>query len=101
MAAPGWLGGRGLVGRGAHVALIASQLAGLEESRGGLVLLSGEPGIGKTRLAEEALARARALGTRAAWTTAWQGEGAPPLWPWADILRQLAGSDRALAHFSA
>jgi AAA ATPase domain len=101
MAVPGWTAGGGLVGRGAQLELIASQFAGLKESRGVLVLLTGEPGIGKTRLAQETLARARVLGARTAWTTAWQGEGAPPLWPWADILRQLAGSDDALADFSA
>jgi predicted ATPase len=101
MAVDRWIAGRGLIGRGAQLELIGSQLAGLDESRGALVLLSGEPGIGKTRLAEETLARGRALGARTAWTTAWQGVGAPPLWPWADILRQLAGSDHALARFSA
>jgi hypothetical protein len=101
MAVPRWIPGHGLVGRDVQLELIGSQLAGLDESRGALVLLSGEPGIGKTRLAEETLGRARALGARTAWTTAWQGEGAPPLWPWADILRQLVGSDHALADFSA
>ncbi|MFN2419332.1 MAG: AAA family ATPase [Candidatus Limnocylindria bacterium] len=101
MAVPGWIAGRGLIGRATQLELIGLHLAGLDESRGALVLLTGEPGIGKTRLAEETLARARALGARTAWTTAWQGEGAPPLWPWADLLRQLVGSDHALANFSA
>jgi predicted ATPase len=101
MAVPPWIAGHGLIGRDAQLELIGSHLAGWDKSRGALVLLSGEPGIGKTRLAEETLARARALGARTAWTTAWQGEGAPPLWPWADILKQLSGSDHALAEFSA
>jgi predicted ATPase len=70
MAVPRWIPGHGLVGRDVQLELIGSQLAGLDESRGALVLLSGEPGIGKTRLAEETLGRARALGARTAWTTA-------------------------------
>jgi hypothetical protein len=78
MAVSRWDADRGLIGRGAQLELIGSHLAGLDESRGALVLLSGEPGIGKTRLAEATLARARILGIRTGWTTAWQGEGAPP-----------------------
>ncbi len=62
-------------------------------------MLTGEPGIGKTRLAEELVARGRAGGARAAWATAWQGDGAPPLWPWVQILRELAGSDQTLGDF--
>ncbi len=92
---------RRLVGRDAQLALIGSHLSDLDQARGGLLLLSGEPGIGKTRLAEEIVALARARGASTAWTTAWQGEGAPPLWPWVQILRQLAGSDHTLGDFVA
>lgn len=61
-----------------------------------MLLLVGEPGIGKTRLAAEVVGLARERGARTVWATAWRGDGAPPLWPWVQILRQLTGSATAL-----
>jgi predicted ATPase len=92
---------RQIVGRGAQLAVAAAHVADLDRSRGGLVLLTGEPGIGKTRLAEEIVGLGRERGARSAWATAWQGDGAPPLWPWVQVLRQLAGSEATLAQFVA
>ncbi|MEN8183978.1 MAG: AAA family ATPase, partial [Myxococcota bacterium] len=54
--------------------------------RGALVWLSGEPGIGKTRTAEELVARAERRGAEVLWGRSLEGEGAPPLWPWMQIL---------------
>jgi tetratricopeptide (TPR) repeat protein len=87
---------RQLVGRAAQLAVAEVRLDDLARSSGSLLLLVGEAGIGKTRLAEEVVGLARGRGARAAWATAWQGDGAPPLWPWAEILRQLTGSAGAL-----
>jgi DNA-binding SARP family transcriptional activator len=56
---------------------------------GGVVLVAGEPGIGKTRLAEEAAEEAAAEGMAVAWGRCSDIDGAPPLWPWAEILRAL------------
>ncbi|MFI7515997.1 BTAD domain-containing putative transcriptional regulator [Micromonospora echinofusca] len=57
-----------------------------------LALVSGEPGAGKTALAD-ALARDLAA---AGWTTAWgrspEYEGAPVAWPWARITAALTAS---------
>jgi AAA ATPase domain len=61
--------------------------------------VAGEPGIGKTELA---LAFARAAGNDGAlvlWGSAWEDGGAPPYWPWVQVLRSYgrqAGS-KALA----
>jgi DNA-binding winged helix-turn-helix (wHTH) protein/predicted ATPase len=54
---------------------------------GRIALLGGEPGIGKTRTAEELSANARARGARVLAAWCYEGEGAPPYWPWVQILR--------------
>jgi hypothetical protein len=54
------------------------------------VLLSGEPGSGKTRSASEAATLAQQLGFENYWGLSYDGVGAPLLWPWIQILRQIA-----------
>src|SRR5260370_17240644 len=69
--------------------------AALEDSiagRGGCFLISGEPGIGKTRLADELANHARARGVRVVWGRCWQEDGAPAYWPWRQILRPCLNS---------
>jgi hypothetical protein len=46
-------GARPLLGRESQLAAAAARMADADASRGALLLLSGEPGIGKTRVAEE------------------------------------------------
>jgi DNA-binding SARP family transcriptional activator/predicted ATPase len=79
----------GLVGRDEQLALLDRTLAGAAAGRGRLVLLAGEPGIGKTRLAEEAARHAVAQDLRVVWGRCYQGEGAPAFWPWVQVVRQL------------
>jgi DNA-binding SARP family transcriptional activator len=65
-------------------------VAGLDDAVGGhgrLFLLAGEPGIGKSRLAEELMARARARGVRVLVGRCWEAGGAPAYWPWVQSLR--------------
>lgn len=57
--------------------------------RGQLLLLTGEPGIGKTRLASELARIARARGALVCWGRCHEGEGGPAYWPWIQILRDL------------
>jgi tetratricopeptide (TPR) repeat protein len=52
-------------------------------------LISGEPGIGKTRLADELGAEAASRGMRVVWGRCWEGGGAPAYLPWVDVLRSL------------
>src|SRR5262249_21549749 len=50
-------------------------------------LLVGEPGIGKTRLADELAMRAAAHPITTLWGRCWESGGAPAYWPWVQILR--------------
>ena len=52
-----------------------------------LVMLAGEPGIGKTRLAQEVAAYAHQRGVRVLWGRCHSTQGAPSYWPWLQILR--------------
>jgi DNA-binding SARP family transcriptional activator/RecA/RadA recombinase len=79
-----------LVGREDQLAALDEILADGRGGRGRVVLVAGEPGIGKTRLAEEAARRAAAAGMGVAWGRCHEGDGAPALWPWAQVVRQLA-----------
>src|SRR3954468_24196283 len=58
--------------------------------RGSLQLLVGEPGIGKTRAAEELATYARVSGARVYWGRCREDEGAPAYWPWVQAIRSYA-----------
>ena len=80
----------GLVGR--DVELRQLMLA-LDEARTAtrVVLVEGEPGIGKSRLVEEAATAAAARGAAVLWGRAFEGGVAPAFWPWLPPLRSLVG----------
>ena len=59
-------------------------------SHGQLVLVSGDAGIGKTRLAEELATYAHLRDALVLWGRCDEGEGAPPYWPWVQIVRAYA-----------
>ena len=63
---------------------------GLEDALSGagrLYLIAGEPGIGKTRLADELARNATGRGVQAVWGRCWEGGGAAAYWPWRQIVR--------------
>jgi hypothetical protein len=64
-----------------------------------MLLLVGEPGIGKTRLADAFAAEALEAGARVLWGHCWEGGGAPAYWPWVEALRAYtrAQDERTLA----
>ena len=78
-----------LVGRERELAILATLLDGIEAGGGAIALVSGEPGIGKSRLLEAASDHARGRGYAVVWGRAWEIGGAPPLWPWIEALRGL------------
>jgi predicted ATPase len=55
--------------------------------RGRLVMLAGEPGIGKTRTARELALHADHHGATVLWGHCREEAGAPPYWPWVQIIR--------------
>jgi DNA-binding winged helix-turn-helix (wHTH) protein/tetratricopeptide (TPR) repeat protein len=68
--------------------------------RGSVLLLSGEPGIGKTRLASELARIGHDRGVRVYWGRCHEGDGGPAYWPWIQVLSALieeAGADRFAA----
>jgi len=80
---------------GPHFCGRVKQLAALEDAwaaastgHGGLVLITGEPGIGKTTLAEQFAARLMP-GVSVHWGRAWEAGGAPSFWPWFEALRSF------------
>lgn len=67
--------------------LLSAGLAG----SGQLVLIGGEPGVGKTTLAQQATAAldgAPGPPPVLLWGRCWEGDGAPPFWPWSHALRR-------------
>jgi AAA ATPase domain len=92
-----------LVARAGVLAEVGSVLASARAGRGALVMVTGEPGIGKTRLAEAladwAQAGQRIVGQDHAdqarafevvWTWCPAAAGGAPLRPWARVVRMLA-----------
>src|SRR5688572_29503778 len=86
-----------LLGRVIELAAADAALDAALQGRGGLLGFIGEPGIGKTRMADEVTLRARARGFRVSWGRTWDGAGAPPGWPWTQIARELIEEGVALA----
>ncbi len=86
---------RPFVGRARELDVAERCLADALAGRGSALLVSGEPGIGKTRLAEQVGGLARSLGAPVVWGRCVEDEGAPPFWPWRQVLRGcLAGANR-------
>jgi DNA-binding winged helix-turn-helix (wHTH) protein/tetratricopeptide (TPR) repeat protein len=75
------------VGREAVLERLEASLDEAIAGRGRLVLLFGEPGIGKTRTAQELAERARARGFETLAGRCEEGEGVPAFWPWVQVLR--------------
>src|ERR1700750_1761455 len=74
-------GGR-LVGRAMALTTPKVPLTDAVAGSGGLLLISGEPGIGKSALLAEQVRRAGTAGVRVLRGAGWNESGAPPYWPW-------------------
>ncbi len=76
------------VGRQREMAELTVALNDALAGNGRLVMLVGEPGIGKTRTAQELTREAEARGAKVLWGRCYEGLGAPPLWPWLQVIRE-------------
>lgn len=81
---------RALLGRRRELAdaraVVDAGLAGA----GALLLVTGEAGIGKSRLVDELAGETARAGARVVWGVCWDDPGTPPFWPWARIVRDVA-----------
>ncbi len=84
------LAGGVFVGRERELERLRESVDGALAGRGSLQLLVGEPGIGKTRSAEELATYARVSGARVYWGRCREDEGAPAYWPWVQAVRSYA-----------
>jgi DNA-binding SARP family transcriptional activator len=81
-----------LVGRAAELAVLDGVLDTAAAGAPGVAVLVGEAGVGKSRLLRELAARASARGFAVARGHGSRDDGAPPLWPWATLLRDLGAT---------
>jgi tetratricopeptide (TPR) repeat protein len=84
----GWVSS-GFVGRLEELRALSGCLDEARAGTGRLVVISGEGGVGKTRLCEEFASIAGSLGAGVAWAACWESGGLPPFWPWQQLLDQL------------
>ncbi|MCC6747987.1 MAG: AAA family ATPase [Deltaproteobacteria bacterium] len=89
-SAPASPGHTPLLGRARELALLEAALRSALAGGGRVVQVSGAAGTGKTRLAEEFLAAAHGAGAEVHRARAWEGAGAPALWPWSQVLRSFS-----------
>jgi DNA-binding SARP family transcriptional activator len=80
-----------LIGRERELGRLRELVAGLPRTGPRFVLLDGEPGIGKSRLAAELTAVAEEDGARVAWGRCHEDDDSPALWPWHQIVSALGG----------
>jgi tetratricopeptide (TPR) repeat protein len=78
------------VGRTQEIAQLREGLEAALAGRGQLLLVSGEPGSGKTRLTEELTTYARMRGAGVLVGKCFDGKGAPAFWPWLQAIRRYS-----------
>ncbi|MEW1627024.1 AAA family ATPase [Streptomyces sp. NPDC089173] len=84
-----------LFGRDHPAGILRSEIVRATDSHGGLVLVTGEAGIGKTTLVTDAAHEARRRGALVVGGSCWDSDSTPGYWPWVQILRGLRRSATA------
>ena len=83
------LAGGAFVGRDREIEQLRGSVDAALGGAGRVALLVGEPGIGKTRAAEELATYARVRGMPVHWGRCREDDGAPAYWPWVQAIRAL------------
>jgi class 3 adenylate cyclase/DNA-binding CsgD family transcriptional regulator len=83
MAAPA----EAFVGRERELEVLRGAFEQACAGHGRIVMLAGEPGIGKTRTAQEVASHAVRREAAVLWGRCHEESGAPPYWPWVQIIR--------------
>jgi class 3 adenylate cyclase len=78
------------IGRELEVRELRSVLDEALAGRGRVFMITGEAGMGKTRLAAEIETYANLRGAHILWGRCYEGEGVPPYWPWVQVIRAYA-----------
>ena len=81
------LAGGVFVGRQREMGDLKAALEDALSGRGRLVTLVGEPGIGKSRTAQELTTYAGLRGSQVLWGRSYEEQGVPPYWPWVQAIR--------------
>ncbi len=81
------LAGGVFVGRQREMGELKAALEEALSGKGRLAMLVGEPGIGKTRTAQELATYAGLRQCQVLWGRCYEGQGAPPYWPWVQAIR--------------
>jgi tetratricopeptide (TPR) repeat protein len=89
------------VGRREELSHIEFLLRNAESGHGGLVLISGEAGIGKSTLATEVSRRAKGMGFRCLFAKCKSDTGSPLYYPWIEFVRQLSQLTSASVFFKS
>jgi DNA-binding CsgD family transcriptional regulator/transcriptional regulator with XRE-family HTH domain len=76
-----------LVGRQRELEILHGAVDRAVSGNGSVVLIGGEPGVGKTRLAGDLADYAAHQGFFPIWGRCLEDEGAPSYWPWVQVLR--------------
>jgi DNA-binding CsgD family transcriptional regulator/tetratricopeptide (TPR) repeat protein len=79
---------RRFVGRHSELRTLHRALQEAVAGQPGIALLAGEPGIGKTRTAQEMIEFATRHEVLALWGRCPEEPGAPPYWPWVQLIRR-------------
>lgn len=78
-----------LIGRDGELRLLDAAWAAARAGRGRVVLITGEPGSGKTATAAWLAERTTAAGAGVVWAASPPRHDAPPMWPWAQVVRSV------------